>query len=73
MVSVSLTAWRSAARAVSIAGGNATLVELEALAAGSRLRLRIADVGPTAIEVLLQCRRADVRGAWYIAVERQAW
>jgi len=32
----------------------------------------LADIGPAAIEVLRQCRGADVCGLW-IAVERPAW
>jgi hypothetical protein len=33
----------------------------------------LADVGPAAVEVQRQCRRADGRGLFGIAVEGQAW
>ena len=55
--------------------GNAALVEREAvtLPLDHAFGFELADVGPAAIEVLRQCRRADGRGLCWIAVERQAW
>jgi hypothetical protein len=64
-ISVSLTAWRLSPLAPQISQiGSAALVEREAatLPLDHALGFELADVGPAAIEMQRQCRRAHGRG-----------
>ena len=65
MLGVCLSAWRLLPLAPQVSQvGNAALVEREAvtLPLDHAFGFELADVGPAAIEVQRQCRRADGRG-----------